>query len=180
MEVKLELTDNNNSYIIKNLYPLYLHDISEYDGSLPNKHGLIDEPEEVKTLAQQGDVQNGWWKKPESLFPFLITVDNIPAGFNLIATHPHVPVEGIDFVVHEFFLLHGFRGKNVGEFAAIEGFNKFKGKWEVVTYPAQKAAIKFWRKVLKKYTNDKFTEREGNHPWGRKIIFHFDNNVIND
>ena len=59
-----------------------------------------------------------------------------------------------------------------------EGFNKFKGRWEVVTYPKYNTAINFWRKVLKKYTNDKFTEREDNHPWGRKIIFHFDNKEL--
>ena len=176
MRVELKLSDNENAYLIKNLYSLYLHDISEFDGALPNRHGLIGEADQVRTLVEQGEGQNGWWKNPDALFPYLILVDGVPAGFNLIATHPRLP-KGIeaDFVVHEFFLVHAYRGKGVAEQAAIEGFDRHRGKWEVVTYPTQSRAIAFWRKVLSKYTDGKYSETQGEHPWGQKVIFKYDN-----
>lgn len=166
MKVELKPSNNKDAYIIKNLYPLYLHDISEFEKALPNRHGIIGESDSVATLAGQGEVQDNWWKKPEELFPYLIFVNGYPAGFNLIATHPCLPQEiEADFVVHEFFLSHAYRGKGVAEQAAIEGFDRHKGKWEVVTYPTHSRAISFWRKVLNNYTRNKFTEKEGEHPW---------------
>ena len=173
MKVEVRLTTDNDAYIIKNLYPLYLHDLSEFDGSLPNSHGLIGEEENVRTLEQQGEVQKTWWERPRELFPYLILADGRPAGFNLIAGKPFVPVEGIDYEVHEFFLLHAFRGKGVGERAAVEGDRKYPGRWEVVTYPGHAAAAGVWRRVLRDYTQGNFTEAEIDHPWGRKISFRF-------
>ena len=69
-------------------------------------------------------MQDPWWREPESLFPYIILVDGYPARFNLVAARSRLP-DGIeaDFMVHEFFVLHGYRGKGVAERAAIEGFN---------------------------------------------------------
>lgn len=173
MNVELLLTDQTNAYIFKNFYPLYLHDISAFDGERPNEHGILSDP--VKDLVAQGNVFNNFWTEPDFLFPYLVVVDGTPAGFNLIAKGPFVPVKGIDFVVKEFFLMHAFRGQGVGERAAILGFEKFQGKWEVVTYPNNPRGIGFWRKVMQMYVPDHFTEHEGNHPWGRKVIWRFDN-----
>ncbi len=176
MNVELKLSNHEDAYMIKNLYPLYLHDISAFDGALPNRHGLIGETEDVTTLLEQGEVQDAWWKKSGKLFPYLILVNGCPAGFNLVAAQPCLP-EGIeaDFEVHEFFLVHAYRGKGVAEQASIEGFDRHRGKWEVVTYPTQSRAIAFWRRVISKYTNGKYSETEGDHPWGEKVMFRFDN-----
>ncbi|MFC1736381.1 GNAT family N-acetyltransferase [Candidatus Hydrogenedentota bacterium] len=178
MRVELKPSNNEDAHIIKNLYPLYLHDISEFDGNTPNRHGLIGEDDSVTTLARQGEAQDNWWQNPEALFPYLILVGGCPAGFNLIATNPCLP-QGIeaDFEVHEFFLVHAYRGKGVAEQAAIEGFDRHRGKWEVVTCPAHERAIAFWRKVLSNYMSGRYSENEGDHPWGRKLIFNFDNSL---
>src|SRR5690606_29504234 len=109
-------------------------------------------------------------------FPYLILVDDAPAGFNLIAGKAALPKElQVDFVVHEFFILHAYRGSSVAQQAALEGFEKHKGLWEVVTYPTHVRAIKFWRRVIGQYTKDKFTEEELDHPWGRRVSFRFNN-----
>jgi predicted acetyltransferase len=175
MKVELIHSGHEDAHIIKNLWPLYLHDISEFDGTMPNRHGLFIEEESISTLAEQGETQVAWWKNPESLFPYVISADSYPAGFNLVATHPYVPKGiNVDFVIYGFFVLHPFRGKGVAEEAAIQGFLAHRGKWEVVTYPNHPQAIAFWRKVMRSYTANHYHEEEVDHPWGKKVAFTFD------
>jgi predicted acetyltransferase len=176
MKVELRLTDDGDAHIIKNLWPLYVHEVSEFGGGLPNRHGLILEGDTIKSLTEQGETQSAWWRRPESLFPYLILVDGRPAGFNLVATHPSIPQEiDADFEVHEFFVVHADRGKGVAVRAAREGFDRHRGRWEVVTYPTHAQAIAFWRRVLGDYTRGDYRERQGEHPWGPRVIWNFDN-----
>lgn len=71
MNFKVVLANKNNSNIIKNLYPLYLHDISEIYKTLPNEYGIF-ENESVKTLIEQYEIQNIWFDEEGILFPFII------------------------------------------------------------------------------------------------------------
>jgi predicted acetyltransferase len=176
MDTSLRLAGERDAHVIANLWPLYQHDVSEFDGVRPNRHGIFGAGEEVDTLALHARSLDAWWKAPGVLFPYLILADGRPAGFNLVATGPHLP-EGVavDFVVHEFFVLHAYRGCGVAERAAAEGFALHRGRWEVVTYPSQARAIAFWRRVVSRHGNARFTEREMDHPWGRKVVFRFDN-----
>jgi predicted acetyltransferase len=176
MKVELKLSANDDSLIIRNLWPLYQHDVSKFDGAVPNRYGIFSNDDETTTLAKHATSLDPWWRDPESLFPYLIMVNGSPAGFNLIAARSRLP-KGIqaDFVVHDFFVLHAYRGSSVASQAAIDGFNQHKGMWEVVTYPTHLRAIAFWRKIISEYTSMQFLEEEIDHPWGRKVAFHFDN-----
>lgn len=118
MEIQVVLSNPDNAYLIKNMYPLYLHDLSAFSTALPNEHAIL-EPTPVKTLMEQGEVQQTWWEKPNVLFPFLIVVETIPAGFALVATPPHVP-PGVHYVLHELFLFHPYRGKAIAQRAVID------------------------------------------------------------
>ena len=178
MKVELKLSENDDAQVIRNLWPLYQHDVSKFSGAVPNRHGIFSNDDKTTTLAQHANSLDPWWREPESLFPYLIMVDGSPAGFNLIAARARLP-EAIqaDFVVHEFFVLHAYRGSSVAERAAIDGFNQYKGMWEVVTYPTHLRAIAFWKKVITEYTSMQFLEEEGDHPWGRRVCFRFDNSI---
>jgi len=107
MDIKVVLSNKDTAYIIRNLFPLFLHDLSEFDGTLPNEHGIL-EPAPVQTLVEQGEIFKNRWETPNVFFPFLIFVDGRPAGFDLIATQPYAP-SSIDYFVHDFFLLHRIR-----------------------------------------------------------------------
>ena len=159
MNVETALFPSETAHVFQNLYPLYLYDLSQFDGALPNEHGVL-EPTPVRTLQEQMQGQQGWLEKPHSLFPFLIRVDGVPAGFILIATHPHIPKQ-IDYLVHECFLIHAFRGKGIGEQAATQVFDRFRGKWEVYAMPANPRAQGFWRKTMAGYTGDAYQEERG-------------------
>lgn len=43
LEVKVVLANEENAKIIKNIYPLYLHDLSEIHGNIPNEYGIYEE-----------------------------------------------------------------------------------------------------------------------------------------
>jgi aminoglycoside 6'-N-acetyltransferase I len=58
-----------------------------------------------------------------------------------------------DFVVHEFFVLHAYRGSPAAERAARQGFDRQRGRWEVVTYPAHAQGIAFRRRVAFRFDN---------------------------
>lgn len=178
MNVELALSGEADAHIIKNLWPLYQHDVSEFDAGLsaPNRHGLFGVDDEVMTLAQHAETLGPWWREPEALFPYLILADGAPAGFNLIAARSRLPA-GIDadWVVHEFFVLHAYRGQGVAERAAVQGFERHRGRWEIVTCPTHGRALAFWGRVVRAYASNARQEDEVDHVWGKKARFSFDN-----
>jgi aminoglycoside 6'-N-acetyltransferase I len=176
VKVELKLMSPDDAQVIKNLWPLYLHDLSEFDGSVLNSHGVLSEDESVCSVGQHAEGIHDWWQDSEGLFPYLILVDGRPAGFNLVASPPYLPQEiEAEFVVHELFVVHAHRGARVAEQAVIQGFDRHRGRWEVVTYPNHGRAVAFWRRVLGGYAPHGVRESEGEHVWGRKVIFKFDN-----
>ncbi|MFT4537449.1 MAG: aminoglycoside 6'-N-acetyltransferase I [Saprospiraceae bacterium] len=132
----------------------------------------------VKTLAHHSEFQNAWWQRPNSLYPYLISVDGNAAGFNLIASKKSFPQEiDADFGVHEFFILRTYRKTGVAENAAIDGFSRHKGKWEVVADPLNENTLAFWERIIRKYTDDRFLKEKRVHVWGSKTCFTFDNSI---
>lgn len=180
MKMDVKLTDKDEAYIIKNMYPLYLHDLSGHyglqAGHIPNHHGIFEESNDYKTLQDQYDVQNIWWEKPACLYPFMIIVDGVPAGFELVAAAAYC-APGIDFFVHDFFLMQPFRGMGIAENAASEVFGRYRGEWELFTNPSEKNKVgqHFWRKTVSNYTQGKFKELYGQTRDGDKLIFRFSN-----
>ena len=175
MEVNVVLADKENANIIKNIYPLYLHDMSEVYGNVPNEYGIYENGP-IKTLAEQYDVQNIWFEKPNKLFPFIIMADGKPAGFDLVGTGEYIPKE-MDYYVYEFFLLRPYRGKNIASVAAKQVFDKFSGEWGLYVAPSGKnpRGEKFWRKTVREYINGSFHERQGQTFDGERLIFTFNN-----
>jgi aminoglycoside 6'-N-acetyltransferase I len=173
MTVKTILSTINDAYIVKNMYPLYLHDLCQFSGEKPNQHGIL-EPTAVSTLTEQGEVQSIWWKKPDVLYPFIIQVDAKPAGFAFVARPPHVP-ESVDFLLHEFFIVRSFRNAGVGKRAAREVFDRFRGRWQFEVLAKNLGAQEFWRKVLREYTAGTFQERSVSAGNGLGPSFQFQN-----
>ena len=129
----------------------------------------------MRTLAEQAQAQKAWLETPAHLHPFLILADGRPAGFNLIATPPYSVPRHVDYMVHEFFLLHAYRGKGVGEAAACQVFDRLRGKWEVFADSNNRRAQGFWRKTLARYTAGQYEEELGPTVFGEKVIFRFSN-----
>jgi predicted acetyltransferase len=147
MSIELELSDEVNAQAVRNLFPLYCHDISEYDGSLPNRNGIFGEDGQ-KTLVDPDRELDSWWGDRDRRIPYLIKVDHIPAGFCFIE-RPEVPHEGADNYVIDFFVIRSLRNKGIGQFAAEEILKKYPGRWLIRISPKNKPARRFWQKVVK-------------------------------
>lgn len=163
MEHKLdvELCPATDKHIICNMYPFYLYDMSEIWDRTPNQYGVFEEDECCATLAQQSEVFKIWWQHPGVLFPFLLRVDGIPAGFALVSTPPYIPHgEQAQYFLHEFFLMRPFRGKGLAQRAATHVFEQFKGSWALHTNATGRNmhTRRFWRQLLTDYTNYKYDE----------------------
>nr|WP_145404992.1 GNAT family N-acetyltransferase [Paenibacillus xylanexedens] len=185
MNIQVELTNQDQAYIIKNMYPLYLHDLSGHyglqEGHRPNEHGIFEVGSEYRTLQDQYDVQNIWWGDPEHLYPFLMKVSGMPAGFAFVATPPYCR-QDIDYFMHEFFLLQPFRGLGLAEQAAAAIFERFRGKWALFTNAADKNKVgqHFWRKTVSNYTRGVYEEitAETGCEDGPKLVFQFSNHAV--
>lgn len=176
MKIEINLaTKAVDGNIIKNMYPLYLHDIAGIHGVLPNKYGIFEE-EDIKTLIEQYDVQQIWFEHPEELFPYLIIVDDIPAGFCLIGSGKYVPEE-IDFFIYETFILSPFRGKAIATKAILEIFDKHRGKWMLYTHSTDNnfRAKAFWYKTLESCTGGNYSVNNQTIDNMPKLVFRFEN-----
>ena len=127
------------------LMQLYLHDYSEFDGSLP---------------AENGEYAYGffeaYWRPPRVRFPFLIRVDGQIGGFALARV-----LDNGRFSMAEFFVLRAWRRQGVGRAAARLIFNRFGGPWDVTEHPTNLPAQAFWRKVIGELTGGDFRDRSG-------------------
>ncbi len=181
MNVELKVSDATDRHIIENLWPLYQHEVSEFDGARPNVHGLFGAADDVTRMVDHLGGLAPWWQEAGALFPYLLLADGQPAGFNLVAARSRIPQSiDADFIVHEFFVLHAYRGQGVAERAAAAGFDLHHGQWEVVTYPRNVRGIAFWRKAIRNYTSNVYSEQEVDHAWGPKVAWEFTNAALHE
>jgi len=68
--ISIQLCNRDNKFIINNMYPLYIHDLGEIRNTYPNKYGVFEEDNSIKTLEEQTPVFDIWWNKKDILFPF--------------------------------------------------------------------------------------------------------------
>jgi predicted acetyltransferase len=131
--------------LLRQIYELYCHDFSPM------------------TRADIGD--DGYWTGDDFLDPwpgdlhiYLIKVDRRWAGFAWVASGGYVDPHANNFLMDEFFVLRKYRGRGVGEWAAVWLFNHYSGTWEVGEIPENTEAQQFWRTVISRYTAGHYRE----------------------
>lgn len=70
MQITINLTDQHIKFILNNLYPFICMIYRRYGGN--------------QIMFQQNKVFDIWWSKPSVLFPYLFSVDDVPAGFAFV------------------------------------------------------------------------------------------------
>ena len=138
---------------LTNVYPLYLHDLSEFEEEYYrlNDHGLW-EPDHLPSWL---DEQDDW--------PLLIVADSQRIGFALVnqAPSPYI-TPGRDYRMSEFFILRRYRRDGIGKRAAFAVFDRFPGQWELSELPRNTGAIAFWRRIIAEYTGGHYAEQRIN------------------
>ena len=139
--------------ILRRLMELYLYDFSEFDLADVGPHGLYEYP-----------YLDHYWTDPDR-HPFLIRVDGQLAGFVLVTHYNYLtgdvnPALGAAWVIAEFFVMRRYRCQGVGEAVARQIFDHFPGAWQVAQIQENTSAAAFWRRVIGRYTNQKYQEHQ--------------------
>lgn len=134
------------SRVIKNLYPLYEYDLSEFEALRFNEHGVLGSRESESWDSRSGKLDL-WWEDEGQRFPFLIYRGEEPVGFCLVC-RPAEPDEGIDNYLVEFFVVKSARGRGIGRRAASEIIGRFDGRWTLRVLPGNSAAARFWAATI--------------------------------
>lgn len=136
--------------VIRNIYPLYLHDLSPFT--------------EFYDIDDRGlfvpDYLPDWLDvKSPFVHPLMIREGGRPAGFAFVgqAPFPHM-TPGRDYRMSEFFILANRRRRGAGRAAALAIFERFRGLWEVSELWGNTRAQAFWRAVIGEHTGGKFEE----------------------
>jgi len=143
--------------IVENLFPLYIHDLSQFTGFDVDADGRFRAPPSFAA----------YWEASER-HPFLLRADDQIAGFALVR---EIGADPLTHDMGEFFVLRRYRRHGVGRMAASALFDRFGGRWEVRELIANLPAQGFWRTIIGGYTNGAFDEtREYFEHYKREFI----------
>ncbi|MBV8632648.1 MAG: GNAT family N-acetyltransferase [Silvibacterium sp.] len=122
--------------VLDNLLQLYIYDFTDLLDLDPGADGRFSYPQ-----------LSLYWIEP-GRYPFLVLLDETPAGFVLVKT-------GSDWDVHdmaEFFILRRYRRHGMGTRIAHEVWRCLPGRWEVRVMEVNKAALHFWQYAVSSFT----------------------------
>ncbi|MCP8968257.1 GNAT family N-acetyltransferase [Ectobacillus ponti] len=135
MSVTLQPVWPEQAELLKNLYSLYLHELSAYTDSLfMNEQGLF-EFGGFCLIGEKSELQ-----------PYLIQYEGRCVGFLLVALPPFTK-PGTDYCLNDLFMLRAYRGKGIAHQAVKELFKKKSGTFCVMQLQANERAVQFWRSV---------------------------------
>ena len=127
---------------LRNLYPLYLHDLSEFtdhyelDGNGRWTPFYIDD----------------WLTRGQECATEILRVDGAAVGFALVASppFPHMP-QDVEYRLSEFFVARPYRGAGHGTRFAQEVLARHAGTWQLEVLIENEPALRFWRRLLEPY-----------------------------
>jgi predicted acetyltransferase len=117
--------------VIERLWQLYLHDLSEFRGTMPDEHGSFKAGRLPAYLVDDDD--RG---------AYLIASEGRVGGFVLLRGLVHQPR-----TIGEFFVLRALRRRRVGHDAAVIALREHPGAWEIAFQEENAGAATFWRRV---------------------------------
>lgn len=135
--------------IIQNLARFYAYDMSRYCGQALAGWEFPDDG-----LYECQDFKK-YFEKTNN-YAFFIKINDELAGFVLIDQLEVLPE--VNWNMGQFFIVAKFQRSGVGAKIAKQVFDRFQGEWSVGAIPQNTRAVEFWRKVIKEYTQDHFTE----------------------
>lgn len=148
--------------VLRRMMQLYLYDLGTIDDWNISADGYFGNPDKIERF---------WTERGRR--SFFIRADGALAGFVLIRDEATCAGRGTH-EVSEFFVLRKFRRRGIGEQAARMVFDLAPGPWELSQLASNAGAQAFWRAVIDRYTNGKFTESDEAHehdgwPWRGRV-----------
>jgi predicted acetyltransferase len=154
MSVTIQKVLEVEKTILRNLYSLYLHDLSKFTVNLDIGEDGFFHYEDLDTF----------WKV-EGLSPYFVKLDDNIIGFLLLLERPFLKKEN-DFGINDIFILNKYKGKGLGKQALEELFKEKQGKYFVIELVENIPAVSFWKKLYKQLDIqfDERTERIDEEP----------------
>lgn len=147
MSVTIREVKEGDKTILRNLFSLYLHDLSSYTTMLD--------------IGEDGSFEYGgfdrFWQVG-GISPYFIQWDDRIIGFILLLERPFLKKEH-DYAVSDIFILNKYKGKGLGKKAIRTLFQEKKGKYYVIELMENKPAVIFWKKLYREL-NIHFEERQ--------------------
>ena len=143
MNIKIEKIKIEKKEVLRNLMEKYNYEFSQYDDT------------DVNCLGLYGYDHLDYFWLEKGRIPFFIKLDKKLAGFVLLSGHPEIKIE-MDYKIAEFFVMYKYRRLGIGKTIIYNILNKYKGKWQIKYHTKNIAAVKFWNKIIKEYTNGNY------------------------
>ncbi|MET9436374.1 GNAT family N-acetyltransferase [Streptomyces sp. NPDC006551] len=140
-DVTARLADASDRPTLERLWLMFRHDMSEFDGVLPDPHGAFRADRLHAALTEPG------WA------PYLLRSGGRPAGLAFVRG-----LTGPTRVLNSFFVVRGARRTGIGLRAAQAVVARHPGPWEVAFQEVNVAAVHFWRRVATEIAGDTWTE----------------------
>ena len=147
MSITLTAVLESEKSILRNLYSLYLHDLSKFTS-------MIDLGADGSFYYESLDK---FWSI-DGLSPYFIKLDGSIRGFILLLERPFLKEEN-DLGINDFFIINKYKGKGVAAQAAVKLFEAKQGQYFVIQVIENKRAVSFWRKLYLEL-NIEFNERQ--------------------
>lgn len=141
------ISDSVERTAASHLWQLYIHDLSEFRGSMPDNDGLYG-VRRFLTFFEDPD-RSG----------YLIYSGSALAGLALIS--------GLNAErrrMGEFFILRAARRKSVGYGAVMKLFSLHPGPWEIPFQEENPRAARFWRRIANDVAGSTYSEERRTIP----------------
>ena len=137
MVVALQKVQESEKMILRNLYSLYLHDLSKFTTNI--------------TIGADGffeyeDLHMFWGN--DGITPYFIKVDHSSVGFLLLLERPFLEQEN-DFSINDIFILNQYKGKGIGKKVIENLLEAKRGQYFVIELTKNIPAVSFWKKVYR-------------------------------
>lgn len=170
MDIQINLVDESQKSILRQLIELYEYDFSEYDQNDLNEYGYYG----YRYLDYY------WTEKGRE--PFFIKVEGKLAGFVFVNEFCYLVKGAGAKSIAEFFIMRKYRRQGIGKKAAYMAFDRYPGDWEVIQQQHNLPSIQFWERVIHEYTAGHFRkEPVQTEDWeGQALIFNNSDNGVMD
>lgn len=140
--VTIELVSQESRPVLENLLQLYMHDLSEFRGSVPDRHGRFG-----------GDSRYASYFTDPDRCAYLVCHLSQPSGFALVRglSEPRRVVGG-------FFIVRALRRHGLGRDAARALLRRHPGPWEIAFQEENPRAATFWRGVASDLLGNDWSE----------------------
>ncbi|MFH9040029.1 GNAT family N-acetyltransferase [Streptomyces sp. NPDC017966] len=133
--------------VVERLWLMFRHDMSEFQGLLPNADGTFR-----SERLHMAFTEPGW-------APYLAVMGDRPAGFAFVRG-----LDGPARVMNSFFVARGARRTGAGLRMAREIVARHPGAWDIAFQDANAAAVRFWRRVATEIAGEAWTEERRGVP----------------